>query len=88
MTRLSDERLAAVRLNHSMLSALIGDPPGVLDALRANPGSAWKAHTDRGDLLAEVKRLGELAQECYLDSGSGQEWDLVAELRTLTGQED
>lgn len=88
MTRLSDERLAAAKSNHADLAAIIGEPPGVLDSLRYNPGSAWKAHTDREDLLAEFERLGALAQECYLDSGSGREWDLVAELRTLTRQED
>ena len=56
MTRLTDECLEAARLNHAMLTKVIGEPPGVLDALRANPGSAWKAHLDRGDLLAEVDR--------------------------------
>ena len=40
------------------------------------------------DLLAEVDRLGVLAQECYLENMAGREWDLVAELRTLTGQDD
>ena len=54
MTRISDERLAAAKRNHADLAAIIGEPTGVLDALRDNPGSAWKAHTDRDDLLAEV----------------------------------
>ena len=78
MTRISDERLVAAKRNHADLAAIIGEPTGVLDALRDNPGSAWKAHTDRDDLLAEVDWHRAKDAEIHLIARQAQAYNPAA----------